>query len=106
MKEAGTTFFLTTHDMAEAAKLCDRIVLFNEGKIIESGTLEELKLKHTSEKKVNMVLSDRQELELELTPENSSKIADLITRDQVMTIHWQEPTLEDIFLKLTGRGLQ
>ncbi len=106
MKEAGTTFFLTTHDMAEASKLCDRIILFNEGKIIESGTLEELKLKHTQEKSVRILLSSGENIELALTSENSSKIAMLIANNQIMSIHSLEPTLENIFLKLTGRGLQ
>jgi len=46
MKQRNTTIFLTTHNMAEAEKLCDRIVLFHNGKIIEEGRLEDIKTKH------------------------------------------------------------
>jgi len=106
MKEGGTTFFLTTHDMTEASKLCDRIVLFNEGKIIDMGTLDELSVKYNTEKRVKILLTSNETIELGLDPENSTKISDLITQDRIATIHSQEPTLETIFLKLTGRGLQ
>ena len=106
MKEGGTTFFLTTHDMTEASKLCDRIVLFNEGVIIDSGTMEELSLKYNAEKRVKILLKSNETLQLALTPENSMQIASLISKDQVLTMHTQEPTLETIFLQLTGRGLQ
>ncbi|MCL2572524.1 MAG: ABC transporter ATP-binding protein [Defluviitaleaceae bacterium] len=106
MKEGGTTFFLTTHDMTEASKLCDRICLFNEGVIMDMGTLEELSLKYNKEKRVKILLKNNETLDLELTPESSEKIAKLISEDQIETMHTQEPTLETIFLKLTGRGLQ
>lgn len=106
MKEGGTTFFLTTHDMTEASKLCDRIVLFNEGRIIDMGTLDELSQKHNAEKRVKILLTSNETIELGLSPENSAEIAGLIAGRRVVTIHSQEPTLETIFLKLTGRGLQ
>ena len=106
MKEGGTTFFLTTHDMTEASKLCDRIALFNEGKIIDMGTLDELSQKYNKEKSVKILLTSGENIELGLNRENSAKIAELINDDKIATMHSQEPTLESIFLKLTGRGLQ
>ena len=106
MKEGGTTFFLTTHDMTEASKLCDRIVLFNEGVILDMGTMDELSLRYNTEKRVKILLKSQETIELPLTPENSQQIANLIYSDDVLTMHTQEPTLETIFLKLTGRGLQ
>ncbi|MCL2820609.1 MAG: ABC transporter ATP-binding protein [Oscillospiraceae bacterium] len=106
MKEGGTTFFLTTHDMTEASKLCDRIVLFNEGKIIDMGTLDELSQKYNTNKYVQILLTSGESIKLRLNKENSTKIADLIANDQIATMHTGEPTLETIFLKLTGRGLQ
>ena len=105
MKNEGTTFFLTTHNMAEASKLCDRIALFNEGVIVDMGTLDELSLKYNTEKSVKILLNSGEEVVLGLNPENSAKIAEFISSNQVATIHSQEPTLEDIFLKLTGREL-
>ena len=106
MKQGGTTFFLTTHDMMEASKLCDRIVLFNEGVIIDMGTLDELSQKYNTEKRVSILLTSGETVELGLNAENSAKIAEYITDDRIATIHSGEPTLESIFLKLTGRGLQ
>jgi len=106
MKAGGTTFFLTTHDMGEASKLCDRIALFNEGKIVDMGTLHELSQKHNTEKRVKMLLKSDEEIELAMTPENGQKIAELMAKDEIVNMHSQEPTLETIFLKLTGRELQ
>ena len=105
MKSEGTTFFLTTHNMAEASKLCDRIALFNEGLIVDMGTLDELSQKYNNDKSVKILLEDGTEVEYALTPENSGKVAELISGGKVVTMHSQEPTLEQIFLKLTGRGL-
>jgi len=106
MRDGGTTFFLTTHNMAEASKLCDRIALFNEGKIADMGTLEELSQKYNTEKSVKLWLNDGTITELPLIPENSHKIADLIAQDLVVNMHSQEPTLEQIFIQITGRELQ
>jgi ABC-2 type transport system ATP-binding protein len=106
MKEAGTTFFLTTHNMTEAAKLCDRIALFNEGKIVELGTMDELSRRHDTQKRVKILLESGETAEIPLSPENAPKIAEYISAGRVVNIHSQEPTLEQIFLKLTGRELQ
>jgi len=105
MKSEGTTFFLTTHNMAEASKLCDRIALFNEGLIVDMGTLDELSQKYNKEKSVKLLLESGEEVEYALNAESSTKIAEHISKNQVVTMHSQEPTLEQIFLKLTGRGL-
>jgi len=105
MKNDGTTFFLTTHNMAEASKLCDRIALFNEGVIVDIGSMDELSQKYNKEKSVKILLTSGKEVIFALNPENSQKIADVIEQGNVATMHSQEPTLEDIFLRLTGRGL-
>jgi len=105
MKDSGTTFFLTTHNMTEAAKLCDRIALFNEGVIVDMGTLDELSRKYNTEKKIKILLNTGEEITFDINPDNSQKIAELINKEEAVTIHSQEPTLENIFLKLTGREL-
>jgi len=106
MKQGGTTFFMTTHNMVEAAKLCDRIVLFNEGQIVESGTMDELSQRHNDDKRVKILLKSGETLELAINQANSHKLAELMSNESIVTIHSQEPTLEQIFLKLTGRELQ
>jgi len=105
MKNDGTTFFLTTHNMVEASKLCDRIALFNEGVIVDIGSMDELSQKYNTEKSVKILLVSGEEVVFALTAENSHKIAELIRDGKIVTMHSQEPTLEDIFLRLTGRGL-
>jgi len=106
MKQSGTTFFLTTHNMLEASKLCDRIALFNKGKILELGTLDELKQRHYINRKIEITLKSGQIQYYDLSPKSSEAIANLFLKDEIIAIHSQEPTLETIFLKLTGRGLE
>lgn len=65
--ESGTTILLTTHDMVEADKLCDRIAIIDSGIIVALGTPVELKA--------------------------------------LITSNGHEPTLEDVFLELTGKEL-
>jgi len=105
MKNNGTTFFLTTHNMAEASKLCDRIALFNEGVIVDMGTLDELSQKYNEKKRVKMLLNSGEKVTIPLDAENSGTIAGHIESGNVATMHTQEPTLEDIFIRLTGREL-
>lgn len=105
MKNDGTTFFLTTHNMAEASKLCDRIALFNEGVIVDMGTLNELSQKYNDDKRVKILLKSGEEVVYALGSESSQVIARLIETDDIVTMHTLEPTLEDIFVRLTGREL-
>ncbi len=105
LKEAGMGIFLTTHNMEEAAKLCDHVALLNDGKIVEFGTPQEICLRYNSEKKYRVLLNTREEVTLAHTEENTKKLSDWLTRDVVESIHTCEPTLESVFLTVTGRGL-
>ena len=99
LKEAGTTIFLTTHDMNEATLLCDRLSLLNRGHLIEYGTPASIIQKYNHEKKVQLTFAD--ETQTEITFEELGQI-DLA---QVVAIHSCEPTLEEIFIQLTGEKL-
>ena len=99
LKERGTTIFLTTHDMNEATLLCDNLALLNKGDLIEQGSPSEIIQKYNTEKKVAVTYSDSTKKVVrfeDLQQENYKKM---------MTIHSCEPTLEDIFIKLTGEKL-
>ncbi|TYQ15154.1 UNVERIFIED_CONTAM: sodium transport system ATP-binding protein [Acetivibrio alkalicellulosi] len=48
-KEEGKTIILSSHSMSEVEKLCDRVGIINKGSLVEYGTLEELKQKHSDE---------------------------------------------------------
>jgi len=99
LKAAGTTIFLTTHDMVEATELCDRISLLNQGDLVEIGTPRDIIQKYNKEKRVKVTFNDHSEQVM--------AFEDLKDQDmtQVELIHSMEPTLEDIFIQLTGEKL-
>ncbi len=107
--ERGATVFLTTHDMVEADKLSDRVAFMNEGKIVALDTPHNLKQqygKRALKAKIatrNGELEDR-EITLD-TPETPQAIRELFAQEKVVTVHSEEASLEDIFIRLTGRGL-
>ena len=101
----GTTIFLTTHNMEEADKLCDRVAFLNDGEIVEIGNPKDLKLKYTTEY-IKVILKDEnKEIMLKNDAESASKIKAWMENGQLMAIHSMEPSLEKIFLNLTGREL-
>lgn len=106
MKEEGMAIFLTTHNMEEAAKLCDHVALLNEGEIVEYGTPEEICLKYNKDKKYKVQLTDGSRHILNQNSESAEKIMVWIQGDRIETIHSCEPTLESVFLEVTGRELQ
>ena len=106
MKEEGMAIFLTTHNMEEAAKLCDHVALLNEGVIVEYGTPEEICLKYNKDKKYKVQLTDGSRHILNQNSESAEKIMVWTQGDRIETIHSCEPTLESVFLEVTGRELQ
>ncbi len=107
-KRRGKTIFLTTHNMAEADYLCDRVAFIVDGDVPVIDSPGELKLKH-GRKMVKVVYSDRDSLQEEQFPlagiGGNNKFIDILNSEEVRTMHTQEATLEDIFIKLTGREL-
>ncbi len=105
LKNNGTTIFLTTHNMEEAYKLCDNIVLLNEGKIVEYGVPEELCRKHNKENAIEIILKNGESVTLPNNAGSAEEIASYFSEERVEAIHSSEPNLETVFMKLTGRGL-
>ena len=99
LKQAGTTIFLTTHDMHEATLLCDRLSLLNKGNLIEYGSPQDIIQKYHVDKKVHVVYNDGRE---QIVP--FEELPHLDTTD-LMVVHSCEPTLEEIFISLTGEKL-
>ena len=99
LKESGTTIFLTTHDMVEATEMCDRISLLNQGDLVEIGTPRDIIQKYNKEKRVKVTFKDHTE---KVVPFEELKEQDLTT---VEMMHSMEPTLEEIFIQLTGEKL-
>ncbi|UCD09991.1 MAG: ABC transporter ATP-binding protein [Dehalococcoidales bacterium] len=108
-RNRGATIFLTTHDMLEADKLSDRVAFMNQGKIVAFDTPLNLKQKYgkralrASVSVEGGVLEER-EIELD-NPGTPDAIQELFSKENVITVHSEEATLEDIFIQITGRGL-
>lgn len=123
-EEHNVTIFMTTHYMDEA-EVCDKIAIIDNGKIIASGSPEELK-KIIGGDVVSITTKDnyyaRQYIENSLKIEVFEKnnelfmtcnqgetcIPDLIRAlgDKVLSVKIQRPTLNDVFLKLTGKAIR
>jgi fluoroquinolone transport system ATP-binding protein len=107
-KKEGCTIFLTTHNMATADELCDCVAFLNDGVIVAMDTPRSLKLAH-GEKSVMVEYGTNGTVESRLffldRPEDHHAFTDIVQRRDIQTVHSQEATLEQIFIKLTGRGL-
>ena len=94
--------------MAEADKLSDRVAFMNQGKIVALDTPHNLKQQY-GQRALKAEVSNGGELaEREVlldTPRTAESIHRLFSTEKVVTIHSAEASLEDIFIRLTGRGL-
>ena len=104
LNEDGTTIFLNTHDMEEANELCHRVAFLNEGKLREIGNPKELRYKYSSHA-FHIETMANKKLVLDNGPESATLIAELIKNNEVKEMHTDNPTLGDIFLKVTGKEL-
>jgi ABC-2 type transport system ATP-binding protein len=105
----GTAVFLTTHDMLEADKLSQRVAFINQGKIVALDTPHALKQQFGRRAlKAQIECPDGRLETREVVldrPGTPQAVAQLFERERVMTVHSAEATLEDIFVRITGRGL-
>ena len=127
MKEEGKTMLLSTHYMEEADELCDRVAIINEGVIVEVGRPEDLKKMYGGSSKVVVKVKIRdenvalktlstlgarrtQEGILVETEEPEELVPVLVEKLNAVGVYPEavqirSPTLEDVFLNLTGRRL-
>lgn len=105
-KQEGCTIFLTTHNMEEAAALCDTVALLNEGVIVEQGAPKEICRKYNHQKRLRIHLTTGEDRDLPQNPTSAEEVSALLLAGAVETIHSSEPSLETVFLELTGRKLQ
>ncbi|AKL95757.1 ABC-type multidrug transport system, ATpase component [Clostridium aceticum] len=108
-KKEGCTIFLTTHNMMAADELCDRIAFLYNGKIVAMDSPRALKLQY-GKKAVQVEYRDNKEIKSKLfflnNKDELKAFNEIVSSQNVETIHTQEATLEQIFIKLTGRGLE
>jgi fluoroquinolone transport system ATP-binding protein len=107
-QQAGKTIFLTTHDMTVAEDLCDRVAFLIDGRIEVIDAPRALKLRYGQPSVRVEYCADQHTEHAEFA---LAGLADNATFQSVLragtlqTIHSREATLEDIFIRVTGRGL-
>ena len=128
IRQRGKTVFLTTHLMEEAERLCDRVAIIDHGRIIDIGSPAELVRRHCPERSVIVVTEDSvaadrfraipqvesvssQGLELTIRGRGDDLVTHVIHglgehRIRVIDFRTELPTLEDVFLKLTGHQIR
>lgn len=99
---AGTTIFLTTHDMAEAEDLCQRVGILDMGRLIACDAPEELRLRF-AKNEVLMRLADGRVVHASKDSAGAPAVAEALASGACLSIHSVEPNLEEVFLELTGR---
>lgn len=107
-RKKGCTVFLTTHNMAVADQLCDRVAFIVDGEITLTDSPRDLKIRY-GHRRVRVEYSaggstGQKEFPLEGLG-NSGEFLELIRTANIETIHTLEATLEDIFIMVTGRSL-
>ncbi len=131
LRDNGATIVYTTHYMEEVEILCDRVIILDHGKIIAEGTTDKLKdlakikekitvetrnLTPETEKKIESlkdVVSEKYNDEVLVinfndTKKNLAEIVNLLEKDGIKyeRIYSERPTLNDVFLELTGKDLR
>ena len=103
-RKKGTTVFVTTHNMMDADLLCDRVAFISNGNIVALDTPKNLKEKNSNHRVViDYLYQGQRETKTIEVPELEAGIP--FAHDEIISIHSQEPTLEDMFIQYTGRGL-
>jgi len=110
IKARGKTVFLTTHLMEEAERLCDRVAIIEHGRVIEMGTPAQLVERHCPERRV-VFTTDVDGVTHTLDGVGDDFVTEVINqiaRDGVRVRGFRTdiPTLEDVFLTLTGHGIR
>lgn len=104
----GVTVFLTTHNMFIAEELCDRVAFIVDGEISLIDSPKNLKLQY-GEKLVEVEYSHNGEVKKDcfstIIKKDKDALEKIIRENEIITMHTKEANLEQIFIKVTGRGL-
>lgn len=127
-RDAKTSIILTTHYIEEAERLCDRVAIVDQGKIIEIGTPREIQQRVLGDSKIELTVTTPFPAEVPRFSDESRRTLDGATltlhsskpaRTLVDAVKWvdaagleigdvrlKHPTLEDVFIELTGKKLR
>ncbi len=131
LRKEGATILYTTHYMEEVEIICDRVIILDKGKVLASGTTDELKELAKIEEKVTMEVNALEEKYLEQIKRietvekvtyqdnvlrvtykkgknNLVELIDYLKKENIRydKIFSERPTLNDVFLELTGKELR
>jgi fluoroquinolone transport system ATP-binding protein len=107
-KSKGKTIILTTHNMTDAAELCDRVAFIVDGKVKALDSPHNL-IMSKGATKITYTYYDGKEITKECLLSKTGedhKLQELLQMNRIRSIHSSEPTLNDIFIEVTGRVLQ
>jgi fluoroquinolone transport system ATP-binding protein len=106
-KARGKTIFITTHNMHDADELCDRVAFIIDGQIMADAPPKELKMKYGRPIVVLEYVNQVPEtIEFDLkTLDSNQDFFTIIKNYPISSIHSQEASLDDVFIKITGRKL-
>ena len=131
LRDAGATIIYTTHYMEEVEILCDRVIILDKGKIIAQGTVDELKELSKADEKLTIEIDDLEQKYIDEIKRNDnideikyesnilkisfkngtnniSEIINYLNKNEIKynRIFSEKPTLNDVFLELTGKELR
>lgn len=106
LKARGKTVLLTTHNMEEAERICDRVGFLFDGRIAATGEPSELK-QSLSEPRIEVIHQENGRQAAETFALDGlgrdSRFLDLLARDKLVSLHSLEPSLEDVFMAIAER---
>lgn len=108
LKNKGVTIILTTHNMHDATELCDRVAFIVDGNIKAMDTPHNLIMLRRYNEVTYSYLENQKELNTTIALDKIStdkKLQSLIQANALLSIHSNEPTLDNIFSEITGRKL-
>jgi ABC-2 type transport system ATP-binding protein len=104
LRDAGLTVIYTTHYMEEAARICDRVAIVDHGRRLALDTVEALVARYGGDPV--LVATTAAGPHRETTADPVGALARLAQRAPVLDFHVERATLEQVFLRLTGRSLR
>lgn len=108
-KAKGSTILLTTHNMYDATELCDRVAFLVDGELRALDSPHNLIMSRGASRIRYTYLRDGREVQTEISLDRTGEdrvLQELLRDNSLQSIHSSEPTLNDIFMELTGRALQ
>jgi ABC-2 type transport system ATP-binding protein len=104
LKERGCTVIYTSHYMEEVERICDRVAIIDEGKLLALGTVQELITKHGGGHRVVATHANGEESFPLTNPDDAVRA--LARVPDMLSFRTEQPSLETVFLNLTGRSLR